>query len=164
MKSGTDKTKGRSKVTGKKFNRQDPHGRRHGPMSKRKVYALAIEKVLCSHWAKNPLASSEIADLANHHISSHWTQLNGYSVGAILRKYEKEGIVTSAKKYENGQGTKVWLRDWEVELDSDYEFRGGNWKGDSPRVWYTDPITKERKTMTATDKNLKKISKIKRGG
>jgi len=164
IKARNDATKKRSKVTGKKFNRQDPNGRRHGPMPRRKVYALAIEKVLCSHWAVNPLTSIEIADLANHHISKHWTQLNGYSAGAILRKYEKEGIVTSGKKYENGKGLKTWLRNWDAPLESDYEFHGGNWKGDKPRVWYTDPITGKRKTATATNKNLEKISKINRGG
>jgi len=158
-KARNDATKKRSKVTGKKFNRQDPNGRRHGPMSRRKVYGLAIEKVLCSHWAKNPLTSSEIAYHANEHISNHWTQLNGYSVGAILRKYEKKGLVVGGKKYENGQGIKTWTRNWDIPLENDYEYHGGNWKG-NPRVFFTDKTGKYR-GIVATDENLKKISEKK---
>ena len=163
MKARNDATKKRSKVTGKKFERQNPKGRRHGPQPRRKVYALAIEKVLCSHWAKEPLTSGEIAELANKDISNHWTKLNGFSVGAIMRKYEKEGLVTSERVYKKGVGQKVWIRDWDYPLESDYEYHGGNWKG-NPRVNVKDPITGKWKMITATDENLKKFSKIERGG
>lgn len=152
-----------SKVTGKRFNKQDPEGRRHGPQKRRKVYALAIEKVLCSHWAKEPLTSIEIAELANKDISNHWTKLNGFSVGAIMRKYEKEGLVTSERVYNKGVGQKVWIRDWDFPLESEYEYRGGNWKG-NPRVNVKDAVTGKWSRITASDKNLKKISKIERGG
>ena len=152
-----------SRVTGKRFNKQDPKGRRHGPQKRRKVYALAIEKVLCSHWAKEPLTSVEIAELANKDISNHWTKLNGFSVGAIMRKYEKEGLVTSERVYNKGVGQKVWTRDWDFPLQSDYEYHGGNWKG-NPRVNVKDPVTGKWKRITASDENLKKILKIERGG
>ena len=156
-----DATKKRSPVTGKKFNRQ---GKRiHGPKPKRETYALAIEKVLCSSWAKQPLTSKEIAYHANEHISKHWTQLNGYSVGAIMRKYEKDGLVSKETRYEGKVRMTTWHRNWNMPLESDYEFRGGAWKG-NPRVWYTDPTTGKWRGVTATDKNLEKISKINRGG
>ena len=151
-----------SRVTGKRFNKQDPKGRRHGPQKRRKVYALAIEKVLCSHWAKEPLTSVEIAELANKDISNHWTKLNGFSVGAIMRKYEKEGLVTSERVYNKGVGQKVWIRDWDFTLQSDYEYPGGNGKV-NPRVNVKDPVTGKWKRITASDENLKKILKIERG-
>ena len=69
-KARNNANKTRSKVTGKKFNRQDPNGRRHGPQSKRKVYAMAIEQVLDSHWGDEWLTSSEIAYMANKDVSN----------------------------------------------------------------------------------------------
>ena len=70
MRPKNDATKKRSKVTGKKFNRQDPNGRRHGPQPRRKVYAMAIEKVLDSHWGDEWLTSGEIAYMANKDVSN----------------------------------------------------------------------------------------------
>ena len=160
-KPKNDATKARSPRTGKRFNRQ---GKRiHGPKPKRETYALAIEKVLCSNWAKHPLTSKEIAYHANEHISKHWTQLNGYSVGAIMRKYEKDGLVNKQTRYEGKVRMTTWHRNWDIPLESDYEYRGGNWKG-NPRVNYKDPLTGKWRRVVASDENLKKISKIKSGG
>jgi len=138
IKPKNDPTKKRSKVTGKKFQRQDPNGRRHGPQPRRKVYAMAIEKVLDSHWGDEWLTSGEIAYMANKDVSNHWTQLNGFSVGAIMRKYEKSGNVISRKQGKTAM--KKWKR---VERFNNelYEFKGGNYKGTTPRTW--DKVNKK---------------------
>ena len=134
----------RSRVTGKKFNRQDPNGRRHGPQNKRKVYAMAIEKTRDRHWGDNWLTSSEIAYMANEHISNFWTQLNGFSVGAIMRKYEKSKNVISRRSGETGM--KRWKRVKKFNGD-EYEFYGGNSKHEWTRVW----DKKQRKYINVKD-------------
>ncbi len=91
-----------------KFKVQNPEIRRHGPKPKRQVYAEAIEGVLNGWWGDQWLTSSEIAYMANKTISNHWTQLNAFSVGAIMRKYEKSGHVNSQKKGQTA--TKKWKR------------------------------------------------------
>ena len=132
MRPRNDSTKSKSKVTGKKFNRQDPNGRRHGPQPRRKVYAMAIEKVLDSHWGDEWLTSSEIAYMANKDISNHWTQLNGFSVGAIMRKYEKSGHVKSERKGKTAM--KKWKRIVYFN-NPPYKYYGGNSKHEWNRVW-----------------------------
>ena len=80
----------------RKFNRQDPSVRRHGPKKRRVVYKNAIEKVLLNEgnaWH----TSTEIADKANEYISAFWTQLNCFSVAAILRIYEADNIIESKR-------------------------------------------------------------------
>lgn len=80
----------------KRFNRQDPSVRRHGPKKRRVVYKEAIERVLLNtkdEW----LSAVEISEKANFFISSHWTQLNCYSVGSILRIYEAKNIIKSKR-------------------------------------------------------------------
>ena len=131
-KARNNANKTRSKVTGKKFNRQDPNGRRHGPQSKRKVYAMAIEKVLDSHWGDEWLTSSEIAYMANKDVSNFWTQLNGYSVGAIMRKYEKSKHVISERRGETGM--KKWKRVKKFDNPA-YQYFGGNSKHEWTRRW-----------------------------
>ena len=98
-----DATKKRSKVTGKKFNKQDRSVRKHGPNNRRQVYAAAIQSALEFTQDEGWVPSSYIADIANKHISNFWTKLNGHSVGAIMREYEKNGYVISRKK-----GVKEW--------------------------------------------------------
>ena len=115
----------RSRVTGKKFNRQDDSIRRHGPMSKRKTYAMAIEKVINSIWCDDWIKSVDIAHHANKHISPFWTQLNTYKVGSIMRLYESRGVVESKK--EGSDPAKWWRRVEKVETE-DYEYKGGNAK------------------------------------
>ncbi len=85
----------KSRVTGRKFNRQDPNGRRHGPQKKKTIYKNAIEKVLNEN--NDWLSAEEISWKANKHISTFWTQLNTYSVSALLRPYVKNGLVNSRK-------------------------------------------------------------------
>ena len=98
-----DATKKRSKVTGKKFARQNPEGRRHGPNNRRQVYAAAIQQALEFTQDEGWVPSSYIAEMANKHVSNFWTKLNGHSVGAIMREYEKKGHVISRKS-----GVKEW--------------------------------------------------------
>lgn len=107
-KRSRNKRQTRSSITGVKFKVQNPHIRRHGPKPKRQVYAEAIERVLNGGWGDQWLTSSEIAYMANETISNHWTQLNAFSVGAIMRKYEKSGHVNSRKKGQTA--TKRWKR------------------------------------------------------
>lgn len=98
-----DATKKRSKVTGKKFARQDPTVRKHGPNNRRQVYAAAIQQALEFTQDEGWVPSSYIAEMANKHVSNFWTKLNGHSVGAIMREYEKKGHVISRKS-----GVKEW--------------------------------------------------------
>ena len=81
----------------KKFNRQDPSVRRHGPKKRRVVYKEAIEKILLNE-GNEWLTADEIAHKANNFISSYWTQLNTHSVAAILRIYERDKIIESKRK------------------------------------------------------------------
>lgn len=85
----------RSRITGKKFNKQNPEVRRHGPMKKKEVYRFAIQKVLNENdgW----LSAEQISWKANKYISPFWTQLSRYSVGAILRVYVKDNSVKITK-------------------------------------------------------------------
>tara|TARA_R110002012_G_scaffold223489_2_gene395477 strand:- start:5878 stop:6279 length:402 start_codon:yes stop_codon:yes gene_type:complete len=91
-----------SKVTGKPFNKQNPEVRRHGPQRKHIVYRYAIEQVLNLYLDNEEwLTAKEIAYHANEHVSNFWTQLSTFSVGAILREYEKDNLVISRKKSIN---------------------------------------------------------------
>ena len=96
-----------SHTTRKRFARQDPKVRRHGPQPRRVVYANAIEAVLNGKWGEEWLLSEEIAYQANKHISSHWTQLTRFSVGAIMRVYEAKGYVESKNPHNK---PKLWKR------------------------------------------------------
>lgn len=72
----------------KKFNRQNPSVRRHGPKGKRIVFREAIAWALTEHYSIGEwLTSSQIAEAANKQVPKMWTQLNGYSVGAVMRTY-----------------------------------------------------------------------------
>ena len=95
----------RSKVTGRKFQRQDPTRRRHGPKGKRLVFREAIEWALTHHFKRGEwLTSSEIAHAANQQVPKMWSQLNGYSVGAVMRSYEAYGCVQTMMK----NNVKYW--------------------------------------------------------
>ena len=100
---GHNRRQTHSKVTGKKFKEQDRTVRKHGPNNRRQVYAEAIQQALEFTQDEGWVPSSYIADIANNHISNFWTKLNGHSVGAIMREYEKNGYVISRKK-----GIKEW--------------------------------------------------------
>lgn len=101
---GQNKRQTHSKRTGVKFDFQNPAVRKHGPKSRRMVYAEAIEKALLFTEDEGWVPSAYLADIANSHISKFWTALNGHSVGAIMREYEKKGHVISRKT----QAYKEW--------------------------------------------------------
>lgn len=95
----------RSRVTGKKFNKQDPTVRRHGPMKKRQVYKLVIEKILND--AEDWMTAEQIAYEGKKYISPHWSPLSKIRVGTILRPYVAENkvrarklLTTSSKEYK----------------------------------------------------------------
>lgn len=106
--TGRNNRQTHSKITGKKFNRQDPTVRRHGPKHKRQVYQDAIEWALQDYFGTEGgwLSSAQIAEIANKKVSNHWTQLSGFSVGAILRTAEANGNVIS--KRNGTTGVKSW--------------------------------------------------------
>ncbi len=85
----------RSRITGKKFNKQDPLVRRHGPMKKRQVYKLVIEKILND--AEDWMTAEQIAYEGKKYISPHWSPLSKIRVGTILRPYVAENKVRSRK-------------------------------------------------------------------
>jgi len=107
-KGTKNKRQTHSKVTGVKFKRQDPSVRRHGPKHKRLVYQEAIEWALEEYFGKESgwLSSAQIAEIANKKVSNHWTQLSGFSVGALLRTAEANGNVIS--KRNGTTGVKAW--------------------------------------------------------
>ena len=114
-----------------------------GPKSKRETYRLAIEKVMNGPLGDDWASSDQIAHEANKHISNYWKQLNGYSVGAIMRKYIASGHVEGIRP-KGATQPKTYRRLLKFEGDADeYEFKGGNWKG-YPRVWFTDEDGKKR--------------------
>ncbi len=83
----------RSRITGRPFKKQDPSVRRHGPMKKREVYRLVIEKILND--AEDWMTAEQIAYEGRKYISSHWSPLSKVRVGAILRPYVADGKVRS---------------------------------------------------------------------
>ena len=89
----------RSRITGRPFKKQDPAVRRHGPMKKRDVYRLVIEKILND--AKDWVTAEEIAYEGRKYISPHWSPLSKVRVGAILRPYVADGHVKSRTVVSN---------------------------------------------------------------
>lgn len=83
-----DSTKSRSKVTGKKFNRQNRDIRRHGPNNRKTVFIEAVKWAL-EEYKEEWVTSLQIAERANNKVPAKWTQLNGYSVGAMMRTHVK---------------------------------------------------------------------------
>ena len=94
----------KSKVTGKPFTSFPPGVKKPGPKCKRDVYSEAIEWALQEYLVGEWVSSSLLADVANRKVSNYWTQLNGFSVGAIMRVYEKDGSVISRRH----KGRKEW--------------------------------------------------------
>ena len=85
---GRNRSQTHSTITGKKFNKQDREVRRHGPNNRKTVFMDAVKWAL-EEYKDEWVTSMQIAEKANYQVPSKWTQLNGYSVGAIMRTYVK---------------------------------------------------------------------------
>jgi len=89
----------RSRITGKPFKKQDPAVRRHGPMKKKEVYRIVIEKILND--SEKWMTADEIAQEGKKYISPFWSPLSKIRVGTILRPYVADGRVKSRKPLQN---------------------------------------------------------------
>lgn len=81
----------------KKFNRQDPHGRRHGPQKKDVTYMLAIQDVIDTGFCDDWRTGAEIAWEANKQISVHWTSLSVYVLSNYMRRFIRDGKIEKYK-------------------------------------------------------------------
>ena len=87
----------RAKRDRKKWNRQNPHGRRHGPQKKDITYMNAIQDVIDSGGCDDWRTGAEISWEANKQISKHWTALSVYVLCNYMRRFIKEGKVEKYK-------------------------------------------------------------------
>ena len=99
-KNSTEVTnRSRSKVTGKKFNRQSKDKNNyHGAQHKRKEYQKAIETTINSSYMDDWKTAEQIAYEATKQISNHWKQISSYVLSSIMRIYTTRDYVSKRKE------------------------------------------------------------------
>tara|TARA_Y100000385_G_C12708146_1_gene473422 strand:- start:279 stop:557 length:279 start_codon:yes stop_codon:yes gene_type:complete len=70
----------------KRYNKQNPEIRRHGPKSKKIVYKESIDKVMDEGYLDDWKTSEEIAWKANKYVSNYWTPLSRNIVPTYLKR------------------------------------------------------------------------------
>ncbi len=74
----------------KKFNRQNPLVRRHGPKKRKYIIQEHLEELLKTEFFNEWRTSKEIAPKLSGDISSFWTPVSARVAGAFMRRYEEE--------------------------------------------------------------------------
>ncbi len=86
----------------KRFNKQDPSIRRHGPKKRREVISDLMIALLESDFFNEWRTAFEIGTEVSKGLSNYWTQVDALSAGAIIRRYQKEyGLEVKVKDHIN---------------------------------------------------------------
>ena len=74
----------------KRFNKQDPSIRRHGPKTRREVVGDLMIELLESDFFNEWRTAFEVGTEISKGLSNYWTQVDSRSAGAMMRRYQKE--------------------------------------------------------------------------
>ena len=73
-------------VVKKRYNKQNPEIRRHGPKNRKTLYKESIQKIMDEGYLDEWKTSEEVAYKANQHISDYWTPLSQNIVPPYLKR------------------------------------------------------------------------------
>ena len=90
-----------SRVTGKRFNRQDRSVRNHGPRPKRETYQRCVIEVINSDFMDDWRTTEEVAFRATQCVPRHWKQISVFVLGQIMRPIIADGFVSKRRDGNN---------------------------------------------------------------
>ena len=93
----------------KKFNKQDPSIRRHGPKKRREVISDLMIHLLESDFFDDWKTAAEIGEAISKDLSNHWTQVTSHSAAALIRRYQKGyGLEVRISKSYGAENINLW--------------------------------------------------------